>query len=91
MAKKKNAFTRFLQQRNWFVSAGLVMLIYITGQLSLGFYLVDTSNIRMVFHALPLIAILMVVLGILEKRQGQELDRERKNSRTPTTCPPTLA
>jgi len=81
LADKKKGISGFLQKRDWFLSAGLVMVLYITLQITLRFYMVDISRVRMLFHVLPLIAALMVVLGIFEKRRNEELDRERKKKR----------
>ena len=81
LAGRKKPRKPLLQRRNWFVSAGLVMLIYVSLQVTLRLYWGDTTFIISSTHALPLIAVLMVLLGYIEKRQKEEQDREIKKKR----------
>jgi len=70
-----------LQRRNWFVSAGLVFLLYFVLLYALSWFSEDTSLLVKMCHALPLIAILMVVLGLFEKSKEEERERDRAKNR----------
>ncbi len=41
----------------------------------------DTSSLKMMCHALPLIAVLMVVVGIFEKKKEEDQERVRARKR----------
>ena len=92
---KQGAMEALLRTRNWFVNAGLTLVIYGV----VWYYLVKYSSARLdpddqsalgyfllhVIHALPLLALVMVVLGLFERRQRAEEDAERKRMRYEAT------
>ena len=80
MAGKGKQRTPLLKRRNWFVSAGLLIALYLIMLLILRQF-PDSSPLMTMCHALPLIAILMVALGFLEKRKQEQEHRERARKR----------
>jgi hypothetical protein len=92
---KQGLVTEFLQMRNWFVNAALTLVIY--G--ATWYYLYRYSTARLdaadqtmlgyflyrVIHVLPLLALVMVVMGFIERRQKAVDDRERKRIRYEAT------
>ena len=98
MAKKKkrqeSRVSTFLKQDNWYVSAGLVMLIYpvIWYYLSTDWTQFNTEGpsafalfLRNVIHVMPALALVMVVLGYFDKKKKDELDAERKKAKYQAT------
>jgi hypothetical protein len=92
---KQGAMATLLQTRNWFLNAGLTLVIYGV----VWYYLARYSSVRMgpveetplgyfllhVIHVLPLLALTMVVLGLFERKQRAEQERERKRKRYEAT------
>lgn len=85
MAEKENRISTFFKQKNWLISAGLVIMIYLAGLITLDYYHVETTYLKKMLLALPLIAVLMVVVGIFEKKRKEEDDRIRKKKRYEAT------
>jgi hypothetical protein len=91
----KGWLSDLLQQRNWFLSAGLVVVIYPL----IWYYLRTYSSFALegeestwlgsfamrAVHVLPVIAAGLLAMGVLEKRRQESADRERKKKRYEAT------
>jgi hypothetical protein len=84
LAVKGKDRTPLLQRRNWFVSAGLVFLVYLALLYTLSHIGGDNTLLMNMSHVLPLIALLMVVLGLFDKKREEEKERERAKNRYQT-------
>ena len=79
--KNKNKRSSLWRKQNWFVSAGLVLLIYFVLLYALYSMAGDNSLLMKMAHALPLIAVLMAGLGFWEKRRDEEREGTRAKNR----------
>ena len=81
MSNPRKRFKDFIRQDNWYVAAGLVVVLYIVTSVTLRFYFIETSDMQKILHVLPLIAALMVVIGRFEKKRRDEALRIRRKKR----------
>lgn len=97
MAKKKKSkgwLTEFLEQRNYYLAGVLILIIY--G--AVYFYIATDwapqyaddpgparDFIKNITHILPLLAIIMFVMGYLDRRQKRDDERERAQKRYQAT------
>lgn len=72
----------FLQQKNWLLSAGLIMAIYLLLAMTIGFY-VDTTEHRsiLLIHLMPVLAAAVFLWGYRQKLDRDEREQERRKMR----------
>ncbi len=71
----------FLGQRDWFISGGLILLIYVIMLMVVGFYAKTPGVYGLLIHLLPLLAGACFLFGWLEKKEREERERERRQKR----------
>jgi hypothetical protein len=75
--KKQSIFKR----QNWFFSAALVGGLYVVMVIFIYRFRVEASGVENFIHLLPLLSVLMVGVGILDKRKKEEDDAVRKKAK----------
>jgi len=75
--KKESLFKR----RDWFLSGGLIIFIYLVLLISIYGYMEDRAYIVYVIHVLPLLVACLFMLGYFDKRKKEESLREKKQKR----------
>ena len=81
LPQRKKRKTPFLQRRDWNISAILVLIIYGLLLITLCLYVKDPGPLYNTVHALPLVAVLMFILGYIEKKNQEAEETERKAKR----------
>ena len=70
MAEEKKE--SFFKKQDWFISAALVGGLYLIMVIFVYRFRVEPTNLEHFIHFLPLVSILMVGLGILNKKKKEE-------------------
>jgi hypothetical protein len=69
------------RRQDWFLSAGLVMVIYFIIWLCLHLSLLGDHPIRMIVHVLPLFALMLALIGYSDRSRKREEEHERRKKR----------
>jgi len=81
LPQRKKRKIPFFQRKDWTVSAVLVLVIYGVLLLAVYLHVDDPGTLYNTVHVLPLVAVLMFVLGYIEKRNRESEETERKAKR----------
>ncbi len=71
----------FFKKQDWFLSAGLVAGIYVIMVIFVYRFRVEATNIEHLVHFLPVVSILMVWIGVRDKKKKEQEEAERKKAR----------